>query len=650
MSLAYPSFLFFISLISLPIILHLWSIKRAKQEFFSNVSLLKQLNIISNKTSKIKHLLLLLARIGFVIFLTVAFAKLYPTKSPFNAMKSNLDIKVDNSCSVMASKEAWNKINRLYAGLSAKGTEEPLPNQEIPSDCNLNTFSLSDYLKNGVQNATVQNVIVSDFQKSFVDVDEIKKPSNILYLVPLNSQNLHPNVSIDSVWLTETYLKRKGRSNEIIVRLSNAGERKAENIVVELRVEKSTIASQSVSIEAKSKLNIRFQIVSEEKRNLLCKLTINDGSWAFDNIFDFVLTRTEQLPILLITDQIQNNPIKTAYDQEEEFKCQIVKEEMGGSSLSRASLMVIDKQDNLDKTFLGHVFEQVRKGSSLALFTSEKWEKDVFDFINTEMGKAVAEKAINPGTSVELEPPDIKNPFLSNMFENALQGTHLPSIFLSCALKAPNSAILKTKAGNIALGEYWIGKGKVFIFSFGLGQRETFSRNAIFLPILFRIAERSVRNSLPPYLRIGDKFLEFQCDSCSEKALYSVQNDYAKIIPEQKAISNGVQLYIQDKLATGYWKVCDKQGKEITSFGLNPNKRESEMDFYSIEELKEKFEKEGQVKVVPYEEFTEKIMGLGRSKESPKFWRYVVAISFLFLLAEIAIARYFKKKQTIPSL
>ena len=58
MHLQYPQFLWTLSLIIIPVILHLFNLQRHKTIYFSDLSLLKSIEIESRKKSKLKNLLL----------------------------------------------------------------------------------------------------------------------------------------------------------------------------------------------------------------------------------------------------------------------------------------------------------------------------------------------------------------------------------------------------------------------------------------------------------------------------------------------------------------------------------------------------------------------------------------------------------------
>ena len=77
MKFLYPQFLWALFAIAIPIIIHLFNFRRFKRVYFSNVALLKQVDLETKKSSKVRHLLVLLARILAITCLVLAFAQPY---------------------------------------------------------------------------------------------------------------------------------------------------------------------------------------------------------------------------------------------------------------------------------------------------------------------------------------------------------------------------------------------------------------------------------------------------------------------------------------------------------------------------------------------------------------------------------------------
>ena len=75
MSFTYPAFLFALSAIAIPIIIHLFNFRKFKTVYFSNTRFLKEVKQETQAKSKLKHLLVLAARILAIIFIVLAFAQ-----------------------------------------------------------------------------------------------------------------------------------------------------------------------------------------------------------------------------------------------------------------------------------------------------------------------------------------------------------------------------------------------------------------------------------------------------------------------------------------------------------------------------------------------------------------------------------------------
>ena len=72
----YPNFLWGLSLVAIPVIIHLFNFRKYKTVYYPNVSLLKEVQQESKKTKSVRNWLVLLLRIFAIIFLVLTFA--YP--------------------------------------------------------------------------------------------------------------------------------------------------------------------------------------------------------------------------------------------------------------------------------------------------------------------------------------------------------------------------------------------------------------------------------------------------------------------------------------------------------------------------------------------------------------------------------------------
>ena len=72
-----PGFLYGLIAVAIPVIIHLFNFRRFRKVFFTNVEFIKELKQETRKQSKLKHLLVLLARILAVAAIVLAFARPY---------------------------------------------------------------------------------------------------------------------------------------------------------------------------------------------------------------------------------------------------------------------------------------------------------------------------------------------------------------------------------------------------------------------------------------------------------------------------------------------------------------------------------------------------------------------------------------------
>ena len=100
MSFLYPQVLFGLFALAIPIIIHLFNFRKAKRILFSNTQFLQVVKKESTTRLKIRHLLVLLARLLFIFFLVVAFAQPYIPDQEEALTDISVLIYLDNSLSM----------------------------------------------------------------------------------------------------------------------------------------------------------------------------------------------------------------------------------------------------------------------------------------------------------------------------------------------------------------------------------------------------------------------------------------------------------------------------------------------------------------------------------------------------------------------
>ena len=226
MQFVYPSFLFALSAIAIPIIIHLFNFRRYKKIIFSDIRFLKQVQEETKSKRKIKELLILISRILAIAFLVVAFAQPFlPLKETKQlAAQKAISIYIDNSFSMgnegkngILLETAKNKVQAIINGYGNDVTFQILTsdfeakqqrllskNDALQSIDQIKLSSSSKLLssvikrqKQAFENQSQKNqisYIVSDFQKNFTDIEQVKNDSTLsLNFVPVQA-NIDHNI------------------------------------------------------------------------------------------------------------------------------------------------------------------------------------------------------------------------------------------------------------------------------------------------------------------------------------------------------------------------------------------------------------------------------------------------------------------------
>ena len=219
MSFVYPWFLWALLAIALPIIIHLFHFRRFKTVYFTNVKFLKEVKEQTSARSKLKHLLVLLARIMAVIALVLAFSMPFIPAKNGTSRAGNKDVSIyfDNSFSMSAESEDVRLVEkartRITEIINAYGVDDRIQiltadfegrDQRLLSKEDARTRvneikvtykvrSLSKVLARQKQAVKAGNnrlkelFIVSDFQKNISDLEMYQDSTIDLTIVPLQS-------------------------------------------------------------------------------------------------------------------------------------------------------------------------------------------------------------------------------------------------------------------------------------------------------------------------------------------------------------------------------------------------------------------------------------------------------------------------------
>ncbi len=105
MSFLYPSFLWALGVLLIPIIIHLFNFRRTTRVYFSNNRFLRQVKEATTAKRRLKHYLILASRLLFLFFLVITFCQpIIPAREQMGGNR-NIVLYLDNSQSMSAQMD-----------------------------------------------------------------------------------------------------------------------------------------------------------------------------------------------------------------------------------------------------------------------------------------------------------------------------------------------------------------------------------------------------------------------------------------------------------------------------------------------------------------------------------------------------------------
>ncbi len=674
MKFAYPEFLYALFAIAIPIIIHLFNFKKFKKIYFSNVEFLKEVQQETQAKSKIKHLLILLSRIFAIIFLVFAFAQPFiPVSNNDVANQNNIiGIYIDNSFSMESTGEKGSLLNEakskaidlvnsyratdkfvLITNNFNTGDQRILSNEETIDKIERINISTSSrklskiYSRNrdAINSSEMQNksfYILSDFQKSTTDFQNIESDSLINnYLIPIKASETS-NIYIDSCWFNSpTHLINQ--SEALNVRIKNNSENNLENIPVKLYINNQNIVPASFSVKANDETIVTLNYRNKTNGIQQGRIELKDHPITMDDAFYFSYNISEKINILGIGE---NEPaLNSIYNTDSVFKYSNFDSKQLDYALIKSSNLVIMHNIEIVNSGLSNATKAfIDNGGSLLIFPSNKIDFDSYREFLSLLGT-------NYYTSIDTNKNNVReinlnHPIYNNVFEGTPTGNlNLPVVSshyqLSKGTTTYKNNVLTLKNGNPFLIEYKIGKGTIYLSAVSLDkQKSNFTNHALFVPTLYNIALLSQTN-YPLFHTIGTNSTIDVNRITTKENVYHIKNNTLDIIPRVRNTNNNTTVFINSEIKTANNYFLESSVSKI-GLAYNYNRSESYLSYLSSDEI----DKEIQLSGInaEYIDLTNSTIqsALTDLNIGKKYWKYCIILALLFLAAEIVLIKIFK--------
>ncbi len=667
MNLLFPQFLFGLFALSIPIIVHLFNFRRAKKLYFSNVEFLEAVKQTSSSKLRLKHILVLFARLLCIIFLVLTFAQPFIPGREQGLNNKEVYLYLDNSLSmsnqvsgeVTALDQAYTYLSTI-AGLYPQDTRyklltndfAPFSNNlkgkeevaELTTEINLSNISRSLQevlgrfnLSSDVSENAKDLYFVTDFQKSTTGtLADFKDSVNNFYVLPVQYP-LVGNVFVDSVYLKDPFLTGD-QGNELYVKMMNTGENAVDDLVVKFYMDDLQVTTASVDLQPETSGLISFDLNLDITGHQKCRLSFEEFPVAFDNDYYFILSRSQRINVLEIRSKEASDVLAKVYGNTDLFNLESFDvNNLDYSKIAAADLIVLNELSTINETLQPVFIQFLAKQGDLLIIPSK--DPDSLSY-QTLINFVELRKSSN-SESNDLTSINTRNPYFAGIFETLNESFDMPQSQSVLDWQSSADDLLNYKNGNPYLTKF-DRNGTIYLTGSPFDDSFTaFHKHALFVPIMYRAAILSKNTSDRLGFTLEESVITLKMDDLSKNTIYKLRRGDEEIIPDQRVIGDQLILDLPKyTLRSGFYDLSDRSEiKAVLAF--NNSKMESKLDqLTSEEDIKALFGSVSNLDIFEFDDAKDFSQAMKERYEGINLWKYALVLALIFLLAEVLLLRF----------
>ena len=642
MQFKHPEILYFLFLLVIPILVHLFQLRRFKKEYFTNVKLLKELSVQTRKSSKIKKWLLLATRLLLLTCIVLAFAQPFFESKDSKNSNNEMYIILDNSFSMQAKGQKGELLKRAVEDL----LEHTPENQNFSLITNSETFWNTDIksIRSNLQNLKyspspfqLESAMAkikshkSAFNKDVVIISDavglepkqlksIDKDFNTFFIVPKAEQK--NNIAVDRVFIKQTL----DNFYEISVALSGYGKDFKE-VPIALYNNGKLIAKTLVKMESNKK-TIDFTI---PKENFHGYVTITENGLEYDNTLFFSISKPEKISVLSIGESEKSVFLSRIYTKDEFNYNNYTLESLDYNVLDKQDAIVLNELKEIPQALQTTLKSFVEKGGNLVFIPSNENSPSNSTSFLSNFGN-IQFKSLQK-TEKLITKIAFNNPLYSSVFEKQITNFQYPSTKSSFTINSSNPAILSYEDQSVFLTSVQNQIASVYVFSAALNKTNSnFINSPLVVPTFYNMAQ-SIQKTGISALTIGENN-PILIDVLLEKdEIVSIKNKEESFIPVQQILNNKVKFSCNDyPQQAGNFEVY-KQNEILKNISFNYNRTESNL-VPTDESVLSDYTTSETIDTI----FTT----LQTNRTDTELWKWFVILTLLFLVIEVFIQKFVK--------
>ena len=641
MQFKYPELLYALFLLVIPILIHLFQLRRFQKVQFTNVKFLKSVKLQTRKSSQLKKWLTLLTRMLLLACAIIAFAQPFiPNTEDFNDTQETV-IYLDNSFSLQAKGSNGTLLNEaiqdIINTLSEDETISLFTNDRtfrnttvkaLKNDLIQLTFSPSQlnydavYLKgrqlfSNNKAATKNLVLVSDFQQNGNPLNFETDSTVQLKLVQPKS-NIVSNISIDSIYVSNT----TAETLDINVVLSNQSE-PIDNVSVSLFNNASLLAKSAISIDKIEET--AFTVPNNTVLN--GTLVIDDANLQYDNTLYFNINSKPKIKILAINGIADDSFLKRIYtDDEFDFKS-FKLETLNFNLIPDQNLIILNEIDGVSNALKTALNAFKNDGGTVLIIPSDKVNLESYNQLFRDL--SISYFSNSNTNEKRITNINYNHPLLVNAFYSKVTNFQYPKVGMSYRFSSNSNSVLSYEDG----APFLVGSNKVFVFSSALNtDNSNFKNSQLIIPVFYNMGLQSLKLS-KLYYTIGEQNSIAINTVLRQDDILTLASEASSVIPLQKTYSKSVVIETDDfPNEAGIFNVKNK-AIVLQNLSFNYNRSESMLSYYDLSQLEN---------VTVDSSLATTINTIKSSTNVNALWKWFVIFALVFLIIEMLLLKYLK--------
>lgn len=676
MQFLYPSFLWTLLALAIPIIIHLFYFRRFKRVYFTNVKFLKEVKEETSARRKVRNLLVLLSRMFAIAMLVFAFAQPFiPQNTEVQKGDKSVSIFIDNSFSMNALSEdvpliekAKQRAREVVNAYSVEDRFQILTNEFEGRHQRLvskeDALALIDEVKTtpsvkeiskaltrqlqALNTSKIENktaYLISDFQKNISDFQNFSDTTIEVNLIPLQSVQ-EKNISIDTAYF-DSPVQMLNQTNTLVIKVRNHSNQVAENVRLSLRHEGQTKPVGTLTIPARASKTDTVNITILRTGWHEAELTITDYPVQFDDTYYFSFNVAEEINTLSINETTSNKYLDAAFKGISYFK--VINQQSRSLDYAKFptyQLIVLNGLVNVSSGLASELKQYVGSGGNLLVFPGvnsnvSSYKTFLNDFPADEL--VALERLERNVSDVNTEEFIFKD-----VFENSSANLKLPITKVNYKMTnfggRGEERLLSYRDGSAFLSKYRKERGNLYLCAAPLDEDQSnLVRNAeIFVPMLYKMAISTAKDNRIAYTIGKDEVIESNIAfTVSGEMRYKLKGKTEEFIPVQRAIGNKVVLGINNQiLQAGFYNLYLNPTEKLNKFAFNFDRKESNLDYYNSTDLATVVG--DQIQIIEGTNAVDITQLIGERSRGIIMWRWFIIAALVFLIIEALLLRFWK--------